>query len=184
MDRTGMTAVVSMLAVAAVIAGCGKSNAPEKSPSTESAPATVPKTEEPPPPPPPPPKPTFDRDHLLSALDEVSSRCIEFAPAVQWLRDNVVRIQYVHGCGEFEKPDAGRVMWMLLQRAVSLAADAGAEMPTFKIHAFTRNGSTIFTSITTPKDVTRLLHKEIGFDDWLVRVGEGPKKVGGRKARV
>jgi hypothetical protein len=131
----------------------------------------------PPPRPAPPPKPTFDRTTLISVLGSISNGCIELEPTVQFLDDNVVRIQYIHGCGEFEKPDAGKVMWRILGQAVALARTAGAEMPTFKIQAFTRNGSSLFTSITSPQNITKLLDKEIGFDDWLVRVGEGPRKL-------
>ncbi|MGE0548658.1 MAG: hypothetical protein AB7O24_10620 [Kofleriaceae bacterium] len=161
--------------------GCSNSTDNEEKPSTapQSAspvPNPAPAFSEPPPPA-PKPKPAFDRPTLLAALDSISGRCIESAPAVQFLSDNVVRIQYVHGCGQFEKPDAGAVMWQILQRGVSLATEASVEMPTFKIHAFTRNGSSLFTSITTPKDITRLLSKDIGFDDWLVRIGEGAKKL-------
>jgi hypothetical protein len=142
-----------------------------------SPPPPLQKQEPPPPPPPPPPKRTFDRTTLISVLDSISNRCIELEPTVQFLEDNVVRIQYIHGCGQFEKSDAGKVMWRILEEAVALATTAGAEMPTFKIQAFTRNGSSLFTSITSPKHITKLLDKEMGFDDWLVRVGEGPQKL-------
>ena len=171
-----------LAAVVSLLSGCNKSNdtggkAPAQAETTPTPPPVAPPKAEPPTPPPPPPKPNFDRQALLAAITPALSRCILFDPAVQFLKDNVVRIQYVHGCGEFEKPDAAKVMWKILQEAVGPAIAAGVDMPTFKIQAFTRNGSSMFTSTTTPKDVARLVNKDIGFDDWLVHIGEGRKKL-------
>jgi hypothetical protein len=117
------------------------------------------------------------RDRLLSSINSDLNRCIEYLPAIQVLEDGVVRIQYVHGCGDFEKADVGATMWLILRRVVADVNDAAEQVPTVKIHAFTRNGSYLFTSVTSPKEIERLKQKEIGFDDWLIRVGEGPRKL-------
>lgn len=174
MEHTNARLVLSVVAVL-VIAGCSKGEESKEKTKPSTAAKTEPKKQAAKPPEPP----KFDRQVVLARLIAGASknRCVEFEPAVQFLEDNVVRIQYIHGCGDFQKDDTGQVMWAILQACIELLDAAEAAAPTFKIQAFTRNGASLFTSVTSPEKVAKIKSKEMGFDDWLVRVGEGKKKL-------
>jgi hypothetical protein len=173
---SGIFGALAVCFVLSVVSGGSKAKKQPESaqPPVASSSATV-ATQ--PPAPTPPPRPASLRDALLAQLTTGINGCVEFDPAIQVHSDGVARVQYVHGCGQFEKADVGQTMWMVLVHAVAAAKAAEVAMPTFRIEAFTRNGSGVFTSIVTPKDIERLINKEMGFDDWLVHVAEGPRKL-------
>ena len=129
------------------------------------------------------PEPAFSEileRHITRALDQ----CIEEDPVFQIMGDPdlnppviIARVQYITGCGEYDKNGVAPTMWKILSTVIKFTPETILPATIVKIQTITRNGAKSFTSVTKTDRLQKLLNRQMGFEDWKIYIKEGMKNI-------